>query len=74
MNKVRWRWARNGGVIGIAIVLADILFEWRGPKFLPWGGEGTASNVVQIITVVAFPALIGLALGYRRDLKRIQGK
>lgn len=38
---VRWLWGLGGLMIGIAYVLADLMLEWRGSKYLPWDIEGT---------------------------------
>jgi hypothetical protein len=50
-RQVRLRWAFNGLVIGIICVLADIIFEWRGPKYYPWvGEEAIVNNLAQMFT------------------------
>lgn len=70
---VRWRWARNGALIGLTIALSDLILEWRGQKYLPsWQGEALAFNVSQMLTVILIPALIGMAIGYIRDRRAIQ--
>lgn len=60
----RWLWCRNGALIGLTLVLSDYLFEWRGPRFLPWQGrDAIAQNVIQMLNVVCVCALIGFAAG-----------
>jgi hypothetical protein len=71
---VRWRWGLGGLLIGIAYVLADLLLEWRGPRYLPWGGEGTISNVTQMLTGISLIFLIAFAIGYAKDRRALQGK
>lgn len=69
---VRWRWTLNGAVIGVAIVLFDLILEWRGPTYLPWSGDGITGNIIQMLTVVMLCAFIGLAAGYVRDIKKLR--
>lgn len=68
---VRWRWARNGAIIGLMIVLADLLLEWRGNRFEVWQGEGIMINCTHILTMIAIPAFLGLLFGYFRDRRRL---
>jgi hypothetical protein len=44
---IRSRWMRNGAIAGVALAASD-LAEWRGPKYLPWEGEGIALNISMI--------------------------
>jgi H+/Cl- antiporter ClcA len=74
MKPVRWRWACIGAIVGVAIVLADLLLEWRGNQFMPWQGDGLISNISQVLTMIVAPAFIGLAVGYWRDLRRLKGR
>lgn len=75
MAPVRWRWARNGAIIGGVIVLADFLLEWRGQNiFEPWRVTGVTANIEQILTKLTISAFIGFALGYARDLLRRTGR
>ena len=70
-KKAKWSWARNGAIIGIIIVLADLLLEWRGRLYYPWvSPEMIVSNITQMIGVVGIPALFGLVVGALRDRKR----
>jgi hypothetical protein len=68
---VKWRWARNGALIGLIIVLADMFLEWRGPRYYPWSdAEMIANNIGQMVAVIGFLALIGLGFGAIRDRRR----
>jgi hypothetical protein len=61
---VRWRWARNGALVGLVIALADMFLAWRGPRYYPWSSaEMIASNVGQLIATVGVLAFIGFVLG-----------
>jgi hypothetical protein len=76
-RQVRWRWAFNGLVIGIIYVLADIMFEWRGPKYYPWvGEEAIVNNLDQMFTGIALitVTVIALALGYWKDRRTLRGE
>jgi hypothetical protein len=62
-------------VIGIIYVLADIIFEWRGPKYYPWvGEEAIVNNLDQMSTGIALIAMIVLALGYWKDRRTLRGE
>jgi hypothetical protein len=66
----KWRYTRNGAIIGIVYVLADLLFEWRGPIYDPWITPAMiAGNVALIIVNIGFFALVGLGLGAWRDYR-----
>jgi hypothetical protein len=69
----KWRWGRNGALIGLAIFLADYFLMWRGELYLPWvGNEAIAYNIGKMLSVIGIPALIGFvsgALADRRDKK-----
>ncbi len=70
MNK-KTLWARNGALIGVAIVLSDYFLMWRGPKYLPWSDVNAISNNVgQMVGVIGFAALIGLVAGAITDRQR----
>ena len=71
---VRWRWAGMGFGLGIVYVLADLLLEWRGPKYLPWAGEGIMVNVIQMLTGITIITVVALALGYAKDRRALNGK
>jgi hypothetical protein len=59
-------------VIGIIYVLADIIFEWRGPKYYPWvGEEAIVNNLDQMSTGIALITMIVLALGYWKDRRTL---
>ena len=73
-KSVRRRWALGGLLAGIAYVLADLLFEWRGPRYLHWGSEGTISNVAQMATEIFVFFLIAFAIGYAIDHRVVQGR
>ena len=67
----RWRWARNGAIIGLVIVLADLLLDWRGRNIpVAWRWRGAPANFEHILHILTISALIGFALGYVRDLLR----
>ena len=70
---VRWHWARNGAIVGTLIVLSDLLFEWGGPMFASWSGERITFNTVQILSMIGITTFVGLAAGYFRDNKKLQG-
>jgi GYF domain 2 len=71
VKKHKWRYARNGVIIGIIIVLADLLLEWRGRLYYPWiSPEMIVSNITQMLAVIGIPALVGLVLGALRDRDR----
>jgi len=66
----KWTWARNGAIVGIIIVLADLLLEWRGRLYYPWiSPEMIVSNITQMVAVIGIPALFGLVVGALRDRK-----
>ena len=52
-----------GMYVGLAAVLADYLFEWRGLKFRRWEGSGLAENVGYIIGTVAICVVLGFIIG-----------
>lgn len=73
LQLAKWSWARNGVIIGIIIVLADLLLEWRGRLYYPWiSPEMIVSNITQMVAVIGIPALVGLFLGALRDRKSKQ--
>ena len=74
MTPVRWRWARNGAIIGGVIVLSDLLLGWRGNIFEPWRVTGATANIEHILHMLTISAFIGFALGYARDLLRRRGR
>ncbi len=64
-TEVKWRWARNGAIIGVLVIASDVFLEWRGPSPLePWTEDGFVFNFGYILTSVLLPAAIGLAAGY----------
>ena len=72
---VRWRWGLAGLVLAIVYVLADLLFEWRGPVYQPWvGDEQIMGNVIQMMTGISLITLVAFALGYAKDARRMRGK
>jgi hypothetical protein len=50
--------------------LLDLIFEWRGPKFHPWTGEGLAHNLGYFGGATFIAAFIGLIIGVIRDHAR----
>jgi hypothetical protein len=67
--KARWAWF--GAIVGAIIVLEDMLLEWRGQLYDPWiSPSAIAGNIVQMMTVIGIPALIGLGLGAIRDRRK----
>ena len=48
--------------------------EWRGPRYLPRGGEGTVSNVTQMLTGISLIFLIAFEIGCGKDRRALQGK
>ncbi len=44
MRRQHWKFAAIGFLIGMLLLLPDLLFEWRGPKFLPWGSPGALGH------------------------------
>jgi hypothetical protein len=61
-------WMRNGALIGLGLVASDLLFEWRGPKYLP-SNESIIilGNLLQMLGGVVFSAIIGFAAGAFAD-------
>jgi hypothetical protein len=35
-KKSKFSWGKIGALIGLALCLTDLIFEWRGPKFEGW--------------------------------------
>jgi hypothetical protein len=35
-RKSKFSWAKVGALIGLVVCLADLILEWRGPKFEAW--------------------------------------
>lgn len=67
---VKWRWLRNGALIGVLISLTDLL-QWRGPRFYPWTSpEYIAANIGQILASAFICGLVGLIAGIVADLFR----
>ncbi|MEH2513404.1 hypothetical protein V1291_004758 [Nitrobacteraceae bacterium AZCC 1564] len=67
---VKWRWLRNGALIGAALSLTDLL-QWRGPRFYPWTSpEFIAANVGQILGAAIVVGFVGLIAGIVADLVR----
>lgn len=67
---VKWRWLRNGSLIGAALSLSDLL-QWRGPRFYSWTSpEFIAANVGQIVGAAVIVGIIGLIAGIVADLFR----
>jgi hypothetical protein len=52
-----------GMYVGLTVIFADYLFEWRGPKFKRWEGSGLAENVGYIIGAVAICVVLGGIIG-----------
>ena len=64
----KWRWARNGAVIGFLITATDMLFEWRGVKVYPWNEPGyIAQNIGMFMGATGVAAVIAFGLGALRD-------
>ena len=71
----RWRWARNGALVGFAIAVSDILVKWRGQVYLPsWSGDALVENVSHLLSSIFFTGLIGFVLGSLRDRNLSQGQ
>lgn len=67
---VKWRWFRNGALLGAVISLSDLL-QWRGPRFYPWTSpEFIAANVGQILGAAIIVGLVGLIAGIVADIVR----
>jgi hypothetical protein len=65
----KFRWARNGALIGAAICALDVL-EWRGPQYQRWDTElGLSFNAGYIAVAVGLTTIIGFVAGAIRDLK-----
>jgi len=75
VKKVKWRYALYGALGGAALPLSDYLFEWRGPKFYPWVGEGLAYNIGYFGGGMMLAALVGFLAGaYDDRLNRKRAK
>jgi hypothetical protein len=57
------RYSLYGMYLGLSVVLADYLFEWRGPKFKSWEGSGLGENVGIILGTIATSVVLGFILG-----------
>jgi hypothetical protein len=69
MDIVKWRWMRNGALIGLAICLSDLM-EWRGQKFAAWNSaEGLAGNLGYLGGGALLAGLIGLCIGSIKDAR-----
>lgn len=67
---VKWRWLRNGALIGVLISLTDLL-QWRSVRFYPWTSpEYIAANIGQILASAFIFGLIGLIAGVVADIVR----
>jgi hypothetical protein len=66
--KHRWRWGLYGLLLGGAYVLADMLLEWRGRRYLPWSGTNAiAENIGRIIGGLLIFVVVAFLLGYLKD-------
>jgi hypothetical protein len=57
--------AAGGAVVGVMVPLADLVFEWRGRKFVSWetpGGVG--ENIGYFLGGPLVVAIIGLIVGF----------
>ncbi|WP_157676409.1 hypothetical protein [Afipia sp. GAS231] len=59
-----------GIYLGLTVVLADYLFEWRGPKFKRWQGSGLYENIGYIIGAVAICLVLGFIIGGASDFAK----
>src|SRR5262249_4322196 len=67
-SRHRWRWGLIGLLISAVYILADLLLEWRGQRYLPWGSpEAIAYNVGMMPGSVAILSLVAFLLGYAKD-------
>jgi hypothetical protein len=62
-----FRWAGIGAALGFGATLFDLVFEWRGPQFYPWVGEGIAFNLASILGSMLGGATLGLIAGAVRN-------
>lgn len=72
LKPVKWRWARNGALLGLLSCLID-LAEWRGQKFASWDApEGLALNFGYLVAGVVILGFIGLCAGAVRDARAVR--
>jgi len=65
---LHWRWACYGAVIGVVIILADLLLEWRETTYQPWTSTGEiAFNLGQTITILLLTVVVGFIAGAMRS-------
>jgi hypothetical protein len=57
------RYSLYGVYLGVSVVLADYLLQWRGSKFQPWTGNGVAENIGYIIGTLAVSVFVGFIVG-----------
>jgi hypothetical protein len=73
VKSVPWKWIAGANILGLLTLLADVIFEWRGPIFQS-GGSAAAigSNIGSMVGMLIFWSTLGLvtALISRRGLRR----
>jgi hypothetical protein len=59
----RIRWTIYGVLVGLTIVVADLLFQWRGPQFEPWVDDGVVRNIGQVLGTAFVGGVFGFIVG-----------
>jgi hypothetical protein len=68
----KFAWAQAGALIGLAICAADLVFEWRGPKYEAFdSAAGLEHNFGQLCGTVVLAAFLGFVAGAIRDAVNI---
>ena len=68
------RYSLYGLYLGLSIVLADYLFEWRGSKFRPWTATDAAENIGYIFGTLAVYVLSAFMIGAVVDFARARSR
>jgi hypothetical protein len=68
------RYSLYGLLSGLAICLADYVFQWRGNVFVPWQGSGAANNIGYIAGTCGALVVICFVIGSLRDAAKLKSK
>jgi hypothetical protein len=67
------KWILGANFLGLLMILADVVFEWRGPVLEPGGSaEAIAANIGSLVGLLLCFSVAGLTTGLisRRGLRR----
>jgi hypothetical protein len=67
------KWVLGANLLGLLMILAEVVFEWRGPLLYSGGSaEAVASNMGVLVGTLIFWSIIGVAIGFvsRRGLRQ----